>query len=246
MAKPAARIGAIQFAFVIGILAVLTRAAELQIVETERWAREAARQRTERVVLPARRGTLYDRNGVPLAITQEFYHVGIAPNELEDIRSAFVLLVRNLGVPAGTLNREFQARKRWIYLHGPFNATQVQPLRDVRGVHLTGEFQRFYPSRDLARPIIGSLSPERPGGAAGLAPGLPSPRRATAAVLIDTLSAPASSSLRMSSTVRTPPPTVSGMKHCSAVRATTSNSVSRLSELAVMSRKHSSSAPALS
>ena len=42
--------------------------------------------------------------------------------------------------------------------------------------------------------------------------------RATAAVLIDTLSAPASSNLRMSSTVRTPPPTVSGMKHCSAVR----------------------------
>ncbi len=40
--------------------------------------------------------------------------------------------------------------------------------------------------------------------------------RFTAAVLIETLSAPASSSLRMSSTVRTPPPTVSGMKHCSA------------------------------
>jgi hypothetical protein len=38
-------------------------------------------------------------------------------------------------------------------------------------------------------------------------------------VLIDTLSAPASSSLRISSTVRTPPPTVSGMKQASAVRA---------------------------
>ena len=37
-------------------------------------------------------------------------------------------------------------------------------------------------------------------------------RRCTAAVLIDTLSAPACSSLRMSSVVRTPPPTVSGMK----------------------------------
>ena len=68
----------------------------------------------------------------------------------------------------------------------------------------------------------------------------------TAAVLIDTLSAPASSSLRISATVRTPPPTVSGMKHCSAVRATTSKIVSRLSDDAVMSRKQSSSAPAAS
>jgi cell division protein FtsI (penicillin-binding protein 3) len=164
MAKPAARIGAIQFGFAVGILAVLTRAAQLQIVEAERWEQEAARQRTEKVVLPARRGALYDRNGIPLAITQEFYHVGVAPNELEDVRSAFVLLVRNLGVSAPVLNREFQARKRWIYLHGPFNATQVQPLRAVRGVHLSGEYQRFYPSRDLARPIIGGLSPDGPGG----------------------------------------------------------------------------------
>ena len=168
MAKPTTRIAAIQFGFALGILALLTRAAQLQIVEAERWEREAARQRTELVVLPARRGALYDRNAIPLAITQEFYHVGVAPNELEDIRSAFVLLVRNLGVSAPALNREFQARKRWIYLHGPFNATQVQALRPVKGVHLTGEFQRFYPSRDLARPIIGGLSPDRPVGAAGL------------------------------------------------------------------------------
>jgi cell division protein FtsI (penicillin-binding protein 3) len=168
MAKPTARIGAIQFGFAIGILAILTRAAQLQIVEAERWEQEAARQRTEKVVLPARRGALYDRNGVPLALTQEFYHVGVAPNELEDIRSGYVTLVRNLGVSAPALNREFQARKRWIYLHGPFNATQVQPLRSVRGIHLTGEYQRFYPSRDLARPIIGALSPDRPVGGSGL------------------------------------------------------------------------------
>ena len=168
MAKPAARIAAVQFGFALGILAVLTRAAQLQIVEAERWEREAARQRTEKVVLPARRGALYDRNGIPLAITQEFYHVGVAPNELDDVRSAFVALVRNLGVPAVPLNREFQARKRWIYLHGPFTATQVQPLRQIHGIHLTGEFQRFYPSRELARPIIGSLAPDKPIGGSGL------------------------------------------------------------------------------
>ena len=69
----------------------------------------------------------------------------------------------------------------------------------------------------------------------------------TAAVLIDDLvGAGRSASLRMSSTVRTPPPTVSGMKQASAVRVTTSKMVSRFSWLAVMSRKQSSSAPAAS
>jgi hypothetical protein len=45
--------------------------------------------------------------------------------------------------------------------------------------------------------------------------------------------------------VRTPPPTVRGMKHCSAVRVTRSNIVARFS-VAMMSRKQSSSAPAAS
>ena len=70
--------------------------------------------------------------------------------------------------------------------------------------------------------------------------------RASAAVLTPTLSAPARSSRSTSSTARTPPPTVSGMKTCSAVRRTTSYVVSREPDDAVMSRKTSSSAPSAS
>ena len=67
--------------------------------------------------------------------------------------------------------------------------------------------------------------------------------RAIAAVLTPTLSAPARSSRSTSSTERTPPPTVSGMKTASAVRLTTSYVVARSPLLAVTSRKVSSSAP---
>jgi len=70
--------------------------------------------------------------------------------------------------------------------------------------------------------------------------------RATAAVLSETLSAPARSSRSTSATRRTPPPTVSGMNTCSAVRRTTSSMVSRPLLDAVMSRKVSSSAPSAS
>ena len=65
----------------------------------------------------------------------------------------------------------------------------------------------------------------------------------TAAVFIDTLSAPWCSKRDISSMVLTPPPTVSGMKQFSAVFFTTSKRVSLSSLDAVISRKHSSSAP---
>jgi cell division protein FtsI (penicillin-binding protein 3) len=167
MAKPEARIVAIEFFLAAGIAAIVARAAQLQIFGGSRWSHEAEAQRTERAVLPARRGTLYDRNGVPLAITQEFYHVGVAPNELSDRRAAIRLLSTQLGLPAAEIDRDL-ARKKWAYWHGPYTATQIQRLRGVSGIHLDGDFLRFYPARDLARPIIGGLSPEVPTGASGL------------------------------------------------------------------------------
>jgi cell division protein FtsI (penicillin-binding protein 3) len=168
MARPQTRIAVVQLAFLVGVIGILARAAQLQLVQGERWTEQARHQRTERAVLPARRGAIYDRNGVPLAISQEFYHVGLAPNELTDRTRAIGLLARHLGIPRPQLQRDLRARKRWIYFHGPFTATQVQPLRAINGIHITGDFQRFYPSRSLARPIIGGLSPDTTMGAAGL------------------------------------------------------------------------------
>jgi hypothetical protein len=53
---------------------------------------------------------------------------------------------------------------------------------------------------------------------------------------LETLSAPAFKSMRMSLILLIPPPTVNGMKICSAVRETTSKKILRFSWLAVISR----------
>ena len=169
MAKPAARIAAIQFGFALGILAVLARAAQLQIVEAERWARRgraASGPRRSCCRPGAARSTTGTacRSRSPRSSTTSAWR---RTSSTTSARRSW-LLVRNLGVSAPALNREFQARQALDLLHGPFTATQVQPLRQVNGIHLTGEFQRFYPSRDLARPIIGGLAPDRPVGGSGL------------------------------------------------------------------------------
>jgi cell division protein FtsI (penicillin-binding protein 3) len=167
MTRSAARIAAVQFCFALGIGAIVLRAAQLQLVQGSQWAAEARNQRTEQSVLPARRGAIYDRHGVPLAVTQEFYHVGVAPNELTDRRDAVRLLARQLGLSPAAVEREL-GRKRWAYWHGPYTATQVQPLRGVKGVHLDGNYRRFDPTRGLARAIVGGLVPETGRGGSGI------------------------------------------------------------------------------
>ena len=167
MAKPAVRIAVIQFCLGLGVLAVLGRAAQLQLVEGDKWAAQAETQRTVREVRPARRGTIYDRHGVPLALTQEFFHVGVAPNEVGSRREVVRAVAAALGLPAPRVERDLRSRK-YAYYHGPYTATQVEPLRRLKGVHIDGDFLRFYPSRDLARPIIGGLAADSARGASGL------------------------------------------------------------------------------
>ena len=169
MAKPSVRIAAIQFGFALGVVAILARAAQLQIVQGEQLgAARPARQRTERAVLPARRGALYDRNGVPLAVSQEFYHVGIAPNELADRAAAFHLLSRHLGVSRAALDRRSPGREavdlfpRALHRHAGAAARAGHRHSPRRG------FPAVLSSRELARPIIGGLSPDGGVGAAGL------------------------------------------------------------------------------
>src|SRR5438067_13870590 len=134
MAKPAVRLRVVEVAVFLGLLLLLGRAAQVQLLQGRRWAEEARARRTERIVLPARRGALLDRHGAPLALTQETYHVGVAPNELRDPAADGALIARRLGLPAGTW--QLALRKRYAYFAGPYSGLEAQPLRSIRGVHL--------------------------------------------------------------------------------------------------------------
>ncbi len=70
-------------------------------------------------------------------------------------------------LPLGAFQRDV-ARKKWIPLPGPYTGLQVQPLRELRGVHLIGEFKRHYPAGPLARGVIGALDPDSGRGASGV------------------------------------------------------------------------------
>src|SRR2546426_5751852 len=165
MAKPAARLRAVEVVAGGALVCIAGRAAQLQLLEGRRWAEEARAQRTEHIVLSARRGALTDRHGTPLALTQETYHVGVAANELRDPAKDAPRIARQLRLPPPELQRAL--RRRYAHFAGPYGALEVQPLRAVRGVHLEPVLNRFYPASDLARPVIGRVGDDG-RGASGL------------------------------------------------------------------------------
>ncbi|MDT8340505.1 MAG: penicillin-binding transpeptidase domain-containing protein [Longimicrobiales bacterium] len=145
--------------------AVVARAAQVQLVQGDAWAQAALAQQRTSIEIPAPRGRILDREGVPLAETRELVEVGVAPREIRDREQAASTLSEALGLSRERARRVVSSGRSWEYL-GAF-PTSVRPrLKDVTGVHLTRLLRRDYPQGQLARGILGSV---RDGlGAGGL------------------------------------------------------------------------------
>jgi len=153
VARVEKRLWTVGAALAVGLAALVVRAAQIQLLDGSAYAARAEAQRTDSIVLPARRGALYDRAGVPLAATVEIYHVGIDAGELRAPADDIPLLARQLGLSEREIRRRL--RRKYLHLEGPFTAAQVLPLRGRRGVYLSSDLVRSYPDPDFARAVLG-------------------------------------------------------------------------------------------
>ena len=126
MAKFETRLTVVQVGLGLAFVAALAQAGRLQLVRGREYAAEAERARNVREVLPARRGAIRDRNGVPLAITQEYFHVGLAPNEFNDAGATLRAVSRALDLSSDRLRRAVLDR-RFVLQPARFQARDRQP-----------------------------------------------------------------------------------------------------------------------
>ncbi|MEO0080001.1 MAG: hypothetical protein ABIK44_04930 [candidate division WOR-3 bacterium] len=82
---------------------LLLRLVYLQVIRGSRYARLSERNRVRQVILPAPRGRIFDRNGVPIADTRPSFTLSVIPTELTD--STLALLARLLNVSEEELRR---------------------------------------------------------------------------------------------------------------------------------------------
>ncbi len=175
MANTSTRIGALQFILLVGLVLIIGRAAQVQVIQGREWATVAEATRTTTRALPARRGALYDRHGLPLAVSQEYYRVGVTPREVRarDVDTLTHRLVTDLGFSPSEVRSAFAAVERdgpaaYLYRHRPASASQVEGIRRFRGVHLQRVFLRNHPSGGLAGDLLGTLVADSGRGRSGL------------------------------------------------------------------------------
>lgn len=141
-----------------GFAALTARAAYLQGWQND-FLNKQGDLRVQRVVeIPAHRGMITDRRGEPLAISTPVESIWLNPREAEATPSQIQALASKLDLDPDAVARLFADKaKAFVYLK-----RQVQPeiadavlAQDIKGVHSTEEYRRYYPAGDVIGQVLG-------------------------------------------------------------------------------------------
>jgi cell division protein FtsI (penicillin-binding protein 3) len=159
--RPAAanrRIVLLAAAFVALLFVALGRAAWLQTVRGDDYARMAVRQHRETIVVPAPRGTIFDRNGKPLAIGEQATTVFANPRQVDRPKDLTLAVAKKLRLePADVYPLLTDRTRGFVYLArkaDPLEAEELEKL-GFAGLGFYPEELRTYPQGPVAAQVLG-------------------------------------------------------------------------------------------
>jgi cell division protein FtsI (penicillin-binding protein 3) len=147
------------------LAATLVRAVSLQVLQRARLASMASDQSVREMEIPARRGDIYDRRGIPLAQSVEVDSLGLDPSMVADLRRAARDLARTLRLDAADLEARLTRARRFAWVKRqvtPQEVTAAQRL-EIPGLGVAKEPKRFYPQRELGAQVLGVVGTDGHG-----------------------------------------------------------------------------------
>jgi len=147
------------------VVAVLGRLGYLQLFRHSEYLAHAARQQQRTIEITPKRGSIYDRNRDPLAMSIPVDSVFAVPVEIGDPQLAAQLLSRVLGIPSDMLEAKLGSAQSfaWVARKVPPDKKEAVEALNLKGVYFQKENQRIYPKRDLAAHVLGFVDLDEKG-----------------------------------------------------------------------------------
>ncbi len=152
--------------FTLAFAVVLARAGWIEAVRGPALTQLAANQHREQVTVPARRGTIYDRTGVEIAIGERAMTVYANPKQIRDPRAAAIAVGKALGVKPEKLYESLQDKSLgFVYLARKADPEDVERLmkQEIVGVGSYPEERRVYPLGNVAAEVVGYAGVDNKG-----------------------------------------------------------------------------------
>ncbi len=143
--------------FVFAFFAVTGRAAYLQVVQAPALQDRADQQRQQVVQLAPERGSIFDRNGDPLAVSLAAESLYADPLLIKDPAAVAARIAPFLSVPQAELKRLLGQKKRFVWLQRKLDPAVSKQIRaeKISGLSFVSERKRYYPQASIASHVIG-------------------------------------------------------------------------------------------
>ena len=153
------RVGVINISLFLFALALVGRAAWVQLWEGRAWAARAVRQHFSDAPVPAPRGDILDATGEPLAASREMLRLAVAPREVRQ-PGALRRALAGAGVPQQFVVRATDTRRAWVVIPGRYLPSDVATAIAARGVYSEPSSERVYAMPAGMRGLVGQVGAE--------------------------------------------------------------------------------------
>ncbi len=151
-----------RYRFLLGVLVLMLvivagRLVQIQAIAGPEYSAKAAEQRTRDITLPPSRGSIYDREGEPLAVSMEARTIYATPHAVVDATGTAQALAKILDGDAAQYAKALNKDSGFVYIARKVDmdrATAVQRL-ELKGIGFLEDSRRTYPSGELACQILG-------------------------------------------------------------------------------------------
>jgi cell division protein FtsI (penicillin-binding protein 3) len=139
------------------MLTLTGRLYHLQIIQYLDLVARAERQQQRTIEIAPKRGTIYDRQMQPLAMSLAVDSIFAVPSEIPNPEMVADLLSPVLGIGKGELLGRFKAQKSFCWVKRKVSSEESARVRDMnlKGIYFQKEMKRFYPKEQLAAPVLG-------------------------------------------------------------------------------------------
>ena len=150
---------------VLWCFAICGRLVYLQIFNYGRFIKQAGHQQQRAIPLAAKRGVIYDRAGRELAMSVMVDSAFAVPSEVKDLPTAISLITRITGEDYNVVLADCRAHRTFCWVDRKADEQTIERISSLKlqGIHFQKEPRRFYPARDLAAQVLGSVGMDDAG-----------------------------------------------------------------------------------